>query len=124
MYKQGLFYSKKQVLHCLLLNPREGSGVQDTEVSTAVLGKVVQRRRKAYATILKGSMGLSEESVHVLNPHMITKKMNNDFQCFGNECVATTSTMILLFHHHISIVSPLLALPHFYLLLFLIFYRH
>ena len=40
---------------------------------TAVSGKVVQRRRKAYATIPKGSMGLSEESVHVLNIHMIKK---------------------------------------------------
>ena len=34
-------------------------------------------------------MGLSEESVHVLNIHMIKKKkMNNDFQRFGNELTA------------------------------------
>ena len=33
---------------------------------TAVTGKDVQRKRKAYATIPKGSMGLSEESVHLL----------------------------------------------------------
>ena len=41
---------------------------------TAVSEKVVQRKRKVYATIPKGSMGLSEESVHVLNIHMIKKK--------------------------------------------------
>ena len=40
----------------------------------AVSGKVVQRKRKAYATIPKGSMGLSEESVHVLNIHTIKKR--------------------------------------------------
>ena len=33
-------------------------------------------------------MGLSEESVHVLTIHMIKKKMNNDFQRFGNELTA------------------------------------
>ena len=42
-------------------------------MNTAVSGKVVQRKRKAYATISKGSMGLSEESVHVLNIYMIKK---------------------------------------------------
>ena len=33
-------------------------------------------------------MGLSEESLHVLNIHMIKKKMNNNFQRFGNELTA------------------------------------
>ena len=51
---------------------------------TSVSGKVVQRKRKAYATIPKGSMGVSEESVHVLNIHTIKKKVNNYFQRFGN----------------------------------------
>ena len=38
-------------------------------------------------------MGLSEESVHLLNIHTLydKKKMNNDFQCFGDESIAYIS---------------------------------
>ena len=68
---------------------------------TAVSRKV-QRKRKAYVTIPKGRMGLSEESVYVLNIHMIKRKMSNDFQRFGNELTAYVKKNNVSFNRIIS----------------------
>ena len=48
-------------------------------------------------------MGLSVESVHELNIHMIKKKkMNNDFQRFGNELTAYVKQNNFSFNRIIS----------------------
>ena len=59
-----------------ILRVSEYAGLKKTD--TAVSGKVVQRKRKAYAIIPKGSMGLSKEWVYVLNMHMIKKKKKDE----------------------------------------------
>ena len=68
----GIFSQNKVFLFFVTDCINNGIVVQPQD--TAVSGKVVQTKRKAYATISKGSMGLSEESVHELNSHMIKKK--------------------------------------------------
>ena len=47
-------------------------------------------------------MGLSEESVYVLNIHMIKRKMSNDFKRFGNELTAYVKKNNFSFNRIIS----------------------
>ena len=56
------------------------------QVYTAVSGKVVLKKQKAYATILLSDMGRSDESVHVLNVHKIKKRVFSTI--FRSHCCA------------------------------------
>ena len=76
--KTILSFALSQDFHSVILYPvsldysdTSNFGACYFSTQTAVSGKVVQKKRKAYATIPKGSMGRSEESAHVLRIHTI-----------------------------------------------------